>query len=177
MKRSFRTSKVLTIRPAPLTRASGILTMDGIALPVAIGRNGVTSRKREGDGCTPRGHLKMLYGFYRADRGPRPQGPLPFYPLRPQMGWCDVPSHGCYNRKVTLPFAASHERLWRRDHLYDIIVVLDWNVSTRAAWRGSAIFIHLKRDDGGATEGCVALTRRDMLRLLSISGPETYLRL
>jgi len=89
-------------------------------------------------------------------------------PTRADDGWCDAPTHPAYNRPVRLPFAASHETMWRTDALYDICIVLDWNMEPgRARDRGSAIFAHLAKDGYRPTEGCIALARRDMVWLLA----------
>ncbi len=82
------------------------------------------------------------------------------------LGWCDAPSDPCYNRPVALPFRASHEKMLRTDRLYDVCIVLDWNFSRRARNRGSAIFMHLTREDRGPTQGCIALDPALMRRLL-----------
>lgn len=82
------------------------------------------------------------------------------------LGWCDAPSHPRYNRPVALPFGGSHEKMLRAVRLYDVCLVLDWNFSRRARNRGSAIFMHLTRMDGGPTQGCIALAPEQMRRLL-----------
>ena len=87
------------------------------------------------------------------------------------MGWCDAPNDRNYNRKVTLPYAASAETLWRDDHLYDVIVVLDYNLMPRSRRRGSAIFLHVARLSLSPTEGCIAIKREHLLRLLHVLSP------
>src|SRR5690606_18279935 len=114
--------------------------------------------------------------FFRADRVARPVTRLPVRPLGPHMGWCDDPDHPRYNRLVPLPFSAGHERLWREDHLYDIVVVLDYNLRPVVRGRGSAVFFHLARPGYRPTEGCVAVSERDMRRILLQCRPGTVLR-
>jgi L,D-peptidoglycan transpeptidase YkuD (ErfK/YbiS/YcfS/YnhG family) len=109
--------------------------------------------------------------FYRPDREQRPRTRIPISPLAPDLGWCDAPGNANYNRLVRLPFPASHERLWREDRLYDFVVVLGFNDWPRAQGRGSAIFIHLVRPGHMPTEGCVALRRAHMLKLLGALRP------
>lgn len=133
--------------------------------------------KREGDGGTPLGRLRVLRGFYRADRIRRPRTRLPLQPIRPENGWCDAPGHRRYNQGVTLPFAASHERMWRDDHLYDVVLDLDWNRHPAIRGRGSAIFLHCARPGFLPTEGCVAIDRRAAARLLACIGPDTVIAL
>lgn len=169
------TLDVRLIRPSA-TR--GRLTGGGLDVACAVGRSGVRALKREGDGASPRGSHAILFGFYRPDRlRIRPRSSIALRPLRPDDGWCDAPGHPDYNRLVRRPFAFGHEALWRDDELYDIVLVLDWNYSRRARGRGSAIFFHLSRPGYQPTEGCVAIGRADMLRLLARIGRGTRLRL
>ena len=133
---------------------------------MALGRTGIVRRKREGDGHTPAGRFRLLSVLYRPDRGPRPQTAIPVTALTPDMGWCDDPADRAYNRPVKLPHPGRHERLWRDDHLYDLIVVVDFNMHPVVRDKGSAIFLHLARDNFGPTEGCVAMAPQAMRRLL-----------
>lgn len=159
----------VTVHRAPGHRQRGLLVGGPRVLPCALGRGGPGVLKREGDGVTPAGGpLRPLWGYWRADRGPRPTTALRMIPTRAGDGWCDAPTHPAYNRPVRLPFAASHETMWRTDALYDICIVLDWNMEPgRARDRGSAIFAHLAKDGYPPTEGCIALARRDMVWLLA----------
>jgi L,D-peptidoglycan transpeptidase YkuD (ErfK/YbiS/YcfS/YnhG family) len=104
--------------------------------------------------------------LFRADRGPPPRCVLPVEPIAPSDGWCDDPGHRSYNRPVQMPFDASHEVLWRDDAAYDVIGVLGWNDDPVERGRGSAIFLHLARDDYRPTQGCVALAPGDLRRVL-----------
>ncbi|WP_245410577.1 L,D-transpeptidase family protein [Notoacmeibacter marinus] len=144
----------------------GRLRLGSLSFPCALGRAGIVSRKREGDGGTPLGHHQILFGYRRSDRTWTQGGPLPLSPTRPADGWCDAPAHPAYNRPVRLPFPARCERMIRADRLYDCCIVLDYNYSSRARYRGSAIFFHLAERGYPPTEGCIALAPRDMARLL-----------
>ncbi len=147
--------------------------------PCALGRAGVSpaEAKREGDGATPAGRWPLRRVFYRPDRLPAAPSVgasgLPVTPLSPNLGWCDDPTHGDYNRLVTLPHPAGHERLWRDDGLYDVIVVLGHNDNPPVPGRGSAVFLHAALPDPGArhglrpTAGCVALPLADLVQLLA----------
>jgi L,D-peptidoglycan transpeptidase YkuD (ErfK/YbiS/YcfS/YnhG family) len=144
----------------------------------ALGRSGVViaGSKREGDGATPLGDWPMRQVFWRPDRLEKPITQLPVISLRPDIGWCDDPAHPAYNSQVVLPFPASHENLWREDHIYDLIVVLGYNDDPAIAGKGSAIFLHIAREDFSPTEGCVACSRDDLLALLRIAKPGDVLR-
>jgi L,D-peptidoglycan transpeptidase YkuD (ErfK/YbiS/YcfS/YnhG family) len=148
--------------------AAGKLRFGSMVFPAAIGRAGVRAMKREGDGASPRGIWAMVRAFYRADRLQRPRASVPLEPLRPEAGWCDAPSDRNYNRRVRLPYGAGAERLWRDDGLYDLILVLGYNLPSRSKGRGSAIFVHVARPDFAPTAGCIALRRAHLLRLLSM---------
>lgn len=150
----------------------GRLEGGGLSLTCTLGRSGLAGCKREGDGATPAGRLAVLQGFYRPDvHRVRPRTALPVRPLRPDDGWGDDPADRNYNRPVRRPYPASHEALWRADGLYDLVLVLDWNLRPRGRGRGSAIFLHLSRPDGGPTAGCVAVTPPDMHRLIGRLAP------
>lgn len=142
-----------------------------------LGKGGVigAKQKREGDGATPLGVWRMKRVFYRPDRVARPETRLPVVPLSPHDGWCDAPDHPLYNRPVRLPFASSHETLWREDHVYDVIVELAHNDDPVVPGWGSAIFFHLARPDYRPTEGCVAIALEDMLAALKQAGPGSHI--
>jgi L,D-peptidoglycan transpeptidase YkuD (ErfK/YbiS/YcfS/YnhG family) len=137
----------------------------------ALGKGGIRADKREGDGATPVGRFALRRVLYRPDRLGAPDTRLPVSSIAPDDGWCDDPRHPAYNRPVKLPFDVSHERLWRDDHLYDVIVVIGHNDDPPVPFMGSAVFVHVARPDWGPTEGCVALARDDLLALLAEAGP------
>lgn len=156
----------------------GVLTgPSGFAVPCALGRAGITTAKMEGDGATPRGVFGLSAVLFRPDRLVAPMTVLPAHPIAPCDGWCDDPSRPEYNQPVQLPAAASHERLWRHDHFYDIVVVLGHNSAPVIAGRGSAIFFHLARSDYGPTAGCVAVARHHMLAVLAMARQGTAMRI
>jgi len=140
----------------------------------ALGKAGVIAAadKREGDNRSPTGVWPIRYVLYRPDAYPDgPATALPARPIAPDDGWCDAPGDPAYNRPVKLPYPASAERLWRDDHVYDLVVVLGHNDDPPVAGRGSAIFLHLARDGYPGTEGCVALARADVEALLAAARP------
>jgi len=159
--------------------ARGKFSGNGLTCQCALGRGGVVAadQKREGDGTSPQGIWQMKRVFYRPDRLARPETVLPLVPLRETDGWCDAPGHSLYNRPVTLPFAASHEKLWREDHVYDLIVELSHNSDPVVPALGSAVFFHLAHDDFRPTEGCVAISRQHMLQVLQDSTQKTSIKI
>jgi L,D-peptidoglycan transpeptidase YkuD (ErfK/YbiS/YcfS/YnhG family) len=144
---------------------------NGRQLRCAVGRSGFSVAKQEGDGATPIGAWPMRQLLWREDRLPRPATDLPVRAIAREDGWCDDPGDPAYNQPVRLPFAARHERLWRRDRVYDLIVPLGYNDDPIAPRRGSAIFLHVARQSYEPTEGCVALSRADLLNVLSGARP------
>jgi L,D-peptidoglycan transpeptidase YkuD (ErfK/YbiS/YcfS/YnhG family) len=167
-----------TVRRAPGNTAHhGLLAIAGRVYPCALGRSGISVFKREGDGATPAGKLRLLGGYCRRDRLPLLGCLAGLKAIRCDDGWCDDPGDPAYNRPVQLPFTASHERMMRTDNLYDICVVLDWNVFPRARFRGSAIFLHIAGPGHASTEGCVAVTPALIRHLLAWKRRGTTLRI
>lgn len=141
----------------------------------ALGRGGITTDKREGDGATPAGLWHLGRVFYRPDRLDAPETGLPTVALQPDWGWCDDPDHPDYNTRVTLPHPARHEDMWREDGLYDVVVEVHYNTSPIVPGGGSAIFLHVAKPDYSPTEGCIALKLDDLLDLLRKCNEEAAL--
>ena len=127
---------------------------------------------REGDKKTPMGHYNLRFGLYRADRLPPPKSALTFRALRQNDGWCDAAMDPAYNRFIRLPYSESHEKLWRKDGAYDIIIVMSHNDSPPQPGLGSAVFIHIAQPDDRNTMGCVALAPEEMIKLLPHLYPD-----
>jgi len=164
---------VIRIRPAAGDPRRGWLVMGGQAMAVALGRGGIRANKREGDGGTPRGVFRPRQLWWRADRHPRPRTFLPVRAIAPEDAWCEEPRSRHYNQPIRLGRARDGDRLKRTDHLYDFIVEIDHNRSPRIRGRGSAVFLHLARENFGPTAGCVSMTKSAMLHLLRRLGPDT----
>ncbi|MBB3946426.1 L,D-peptidoglycan transpeptidase YkuD (ErfK/YbiS/YcfS/YnhG family) [Rhizobium skierniewicense] len=161
-----KTSSKLLVRPAPGNKSRALLQLGQLTFPAAIGRNGRTIRKREGDGKTPIATMAFLYGFHRGNSTPTFSTSLKMHRIQSTMLWCDAPDHPNYNRLVKAPFKNSHEEMYRSDSLYDVCLVLDWNVTSRRRNLGSAIFMHMIRPGYEPTAGCIAFHPRDMQRIL-----------
>jgi L,D-peptidoglycan transpeptidase YkuD (ErfK/YbiS/YcfS/YnhG family) len=149
-----------------VVKSSGGLFWRNKEYKCSFGKNEVTAEKREGDGKTPIGCFPIREIFYRSDRISKPDSVFPTKELSPDDGWCDDPDDPNYNKHVKLPYAASHENLWRKDNLYDVIVVLGYNDDPPAPGKGSAIFMHAARPNYSPTVGCIALSLSDILELL-----------
>lgn len=175
MKR--RTARLIRVFRSPLNRTKGRLVGPGIDLPCALGRSGPGHGKREGDGRTPIGRFRVLAALYRPDRMVRPGTCLPLGIIRPDLGWVDDPKDRRYNRPIELPAACGHERMWRDDALYDLVLDLSYNRCPIVRGRGSAIFLHAARPGFAPTEGCVAVDRRRIRALAQRIGPETVIEI
>ncbi len=150
----------------------GLASMAGHAYPCALGRAGIGKDKHEGDGATPAGSFPLRRVLFRPDKfAAPPASGLPVSPISPDDGWCDDPAAPQYNQPVKLPFAASHEELWRADGLYDLIVVVGYNDDPVVPGRGSAIFLHVARPGYAPTAGCLAFSRADLLAIIKELGP------
>jgi L,D-peptidoglycan transpeptidase YkuD (ErfK/YbiS/YcfS/YnhG family) len=159
-----------------IVTANGVARWGSIERRCAIGRGGLSMTKREGDGATPVGIWPCRRVLYRPDRLNPPAGGLAAHALTPDDGWCDAPDDPAYNQPVRLPHPASAETLWRDDRVYDLIVPLGYNDAPAAPGRGSAIFLHVARDDYTPTEGCVALALPDLLDFLAAGGNRVVIK-
>ena len=119
----------------------------------------------------------MLCVLFRPDRVASPKTKLPVIELKQNDGWCDDPTHVDYNSHINLPHNASHEVLWREDHVYDIIVVLGYNTSPIIPFRGSAIFLHCATPNYETTDGCVALNSLDLIEILETCSTQTLVQI
>lgn len=171
------TLRLIEVRRRPgRSRHHGILRAGNRYISCSLGRTGIGAGKIEGDGKTPRGTYKLINGLFRKDRLNRNRWQLPMRKIGEHDGWCDEPNNRNYNRLVRLPYPASAETLKRQDGLYDVCIVLDYNINKRKRNAGSAIFFHLSSDDDGPTEGCVAIPKPEMLRLMPIINNKTRIR-
>ena len=168
-----RPLSMIRIRARPGNSRQGWLTAGGMTFPVALGRGGILANKREGDGGTPRGIFRPRKLWWRADRHRRPQTHLAVRKIRPEDAWCEDPGDRHYNQPIRRIRERAGDRLTRKDHLYDFIVEIDHNTTPRIAGRGSAVFLHLARENFGPTAGCISMTRSSMLQLLRRLGPQT----
>lgn len=161
------------IADAKLEYRGGWLSRRGGGVRAAAGRSGVVAHKVEGDGATPAGTFPLVAAFYRADRLPRPQTRLPLRPLAPSDAWVDDPADPNYNSLVSLPYPAHSEAMWLDDAVYDLVVVIGYNMAPVVPGAGSAIFLHIARPDFSPTAGCIAIARAALLELMPLLGPSS----
>lgn len=169
---NVRRNRIRTIRVFQVlagdrsSRSAGFLTAGRTTIRCALGENGATRRKREGDRATPIGAVRILEWRMRPVQPAYARHGLNWRSVRTDEGWCDDPGSGAYNRQVRLPFLASHEVMFRLDGKYDVVGILDYNYPNIRRGLGSAIFFHICDDQYGATAGCIAIPAREFRKLL-----------
>ena len=168
-----RPLSAIRVRASAGNPRRGWLTAGPLTIPVALGRGGIRANKREGDGGTPRGSFRPRQLWWRGDRHSRPQTFLPVRAIQPADAWCEDPADRHYNRPIRRGAGQGGDRLTRAGHLYDFIVEIDHNTRPRIPGRGSAVFLHLARENFGPTAGCVSMTEAAMLHLLRRLGRKT----
>jgi len=173
MSRRSAQLSMIRVKPAAGNPRRGWLTAGQLTIPVALGRGGILANKREGDGGTPRGHFRPRRLWWRDDRHSRPETFLPARIITGADAWCEDPGDRHYNQRIRRGEGEGGDRLKRADQLYDFIIEIDHNTRPRIAGRGSAVFLHLARDNFGPTAGCVSMTKAAMLHLLRRLGPRT----
>ncbi len=147
-------------------KKTGILKYSKYIAKCLLGKNGITSSKKEGDLKTPRGSFILKYVMYRADRTKKPKTHLPTYIIRKNHVCCDNPGCPKYNTIIETKNLDLSEKLWRKDSLYDIVIVIGYNDNPVIKGKGSAIFLHLSKRNIITTEGCVAIDKKNMINLL-----------
>ena len=131
-----------------------------------VGKRGIGYKKKEGDLITPKGKYKIKYILYRKDRIKKIQSKIKKIEIKKNMGWCDDPLSKNYNKLVKLPSKYSYEKLYKKGNIYDVILVLNYNMKPVIKNKGSAIFIHVATRNYRKTEGCIALKKKDLLEII-----------
>jgi L,D-peptidoglycan transpeptidase YkuD (ErfK/YbiS/YcfS/YnhG family) len=132
----------------------------------ALGKRGIGKKKKEGDSITPIGLFKIKYLLYRKDKIKKIKTKLKKIVIRKNMGWCDDPKSKQYNKLIKLPNNYSYERLYKKSNIYDIVLVLNYNIRPVRKNKGSAIFIHIATNNYSSTKGCVAIRRKILLKII-----------
>ena len=152
------------------------LIYNKLKIKCAIGKKGIGYKRKEGDLITPRGEFKIKFLLYRKDRV-KILTKLKKKIIKKNMGWCDDPKSSHYNKLVMLPFNYKHEKLYKKENIYDIILVLNYNMNPVKKNRGSAIFIHVSKNNYKKTEGCVAIKKVNLIKLLKKIRPSTKIKI
>lgn len=170
---------ILRVVASSENHSQGHLWWRGQAHACALGKGGIlpANIKCEGDDASPAGLFPLLSLYYRADRLDKPETGLPARIIERTLGWCDETSCADYNSAVALPHEGSAETLWRADGVYDLLVVIGHNTDPASPDRGSAIFLHVARDDFSPTRGCVAIAREALLEILPELDTRTAIRI
>jgi L,D-peptidoglycan transpeptidase YkuD (ErfK/YbiS/YcfS/YnhG family) len=133
----------------------------------ALGKAGIGKKKKEGDNITPKGLYKIVKIYYRKDRIKRVSSKFKLIKITKNIGWCDDPNSEKYNQIINLPTKYSYEKLYRKDNVYDLILVLNYNMDPVIKKKGSAIFIHVAKKNYQSTQGCIALKKNNLMKLMS----------
>ena len=134
----------------------------------ALGKAGIRKKKKEGDNITPKGIYKIINIYYRDDRIKKISSKFKLIKITKNMGWCDDLKSKKYNQLIKLPNKYSHEKLYKKNNTYDLLLVLDYNMKPIVKNKGSAIFIHVAKRNYKPTAGCIALKKKDLLKLTKI---------
>jgi len=153
------------------------LTFNNYKVKCAVGKRGIGFKRKEGDFITPRGNYKIKYILYRKDRIKKLKTKIKKIVIKKNMGWCDDPQSKKYNKLIKLPFIYSFEKLYRKENIYDIILVLNYNMDPIIKNKGSAIFIHISKRNYKKTEGCVAVKKFDLLKVLGELNNKTKVKI
>ena len=152
------------------------IKVDDFIFRCCIGRNGITKFKREGDLKTPKGTFQIEHLYYRKDRLEKPKTKLKCVEIKKNMGWCDdVNNKQNYNKLIQINKNLHHEKLYRRDHKYDLLIPIKYNYPNSVVGKGSCIFIHLT-SNYDQTAGCITLKKKDFLIMLKIINKKSIIQ-
>ena len=146
---------------------SKLLKFNNVKFRCALGKSGIGDKEIEGDNVTPRGIYRIVKIYYRKDRIKKITSKFKLVEITKIMGWCNDIKSKKYNQLIKLPTKYSHEKLYRKDNVYDLILVLNYNMKPTIKNKGSAIFIHVTRENYQSTQGCIALKKNNLIKLIS----------
>ena len=156
---------------------SGYLKYKDLKFKCALGKAGIGSKISEGDNITPKGDYRIVKIYYRKDRLKKLPSKFTLIEIKKNMGWCDDPKSKKYNQPIKLPTKYSHEILYRKDKIYDLILVLNYNMKPTIKDKGSAIFIHVAKKNYKKTKGCIAIKKDDLILLTKIISKSTKVQI
>ena len=151
-----------------IVKKKGSLEYKNFKSPCALGKAGIGKKRIEGDNITPKGNFRIVKVYYRKDRIKKIHTKFELIKIKKNMGWCSDPNSKNYNQQIKLPTRFKHEKLYRKDSLYDIILFINYNINPIVKNKGSAIFIHIAKKNYKPTAGCIALKKMDLIKLLEI---------
>jgi L,D-peptidoglycan transpeptidase YkuD (ErfK/YbiS/YcfS/YnhG family) len=160
-----------------IVKKSGYLKYKNLKFRCALGRGGVKKKIMEGDNITPKGIFKIIKIYYRHDKIKKIKTLIKKIKIKKNMGWCDDPNSRFYNKLINLPTKYSHEKLYRNDNLYDLIVVLSYNTNPIIKNKGSAIFMHVAKNSYRKTKGCIALKKNHLIKIISKIKKNTKIKI
>ena len=152
------------------------LLYDEFKFKCSIGKNGRTTKKIEGDYKTPKGLYALGPLYFRKDRVSKISTKLKKIKIKKNFGWCDDIKSKFYNKPIKINNKIRHEKLYRNDKKYDLLIPIEYNSKKPKKNKGSAIFIHLTRNYK-KTKGCVAIKEKDMLILLKLINKKTKIKI
>ena len=149
------------------------LLCKGYKLQCSIGKSGIKHLKKEGDLATPKGTFKLGLLYYREDRNKSLESKIKKRVIKKNMGWCHDNRSKKYNQEIRFPFKYKAEKLYRKDKIYDIFINIKYNCHPTVKKKGSAIFLHLANNNYKPTSGCVAIKKKDFLKILPLINKKT----
>jgi len=152
------------------------LILDEHLIKCSVGKNGTSSKKKEGDSCTPIGKFTFGKVYYRADRIKKPKTILSTKIIKKNMGWCDDVNSKSYNKEIITNKKIKHEKLFRKDNSYDCLVVINYNTKNIKPGKGSAIFLHLTKNYK-KTAGCISVKKNDFFVILNLINKKTKIKI
>ena len=160
-----------------IVKKSGYLQYKNLKFRCALGKAGIKKKEKEGDNVTPKGIFKIIKMYYRPDRIKNITTAVKKIKIKKNIGWCDDPDSHFYNQQISLPNKFGHEKLYRNDHLYDLILVINYNTNPIIKNKGSAIFIHIAKKNYKKTKGCIALKKKHLIELISKIKKNTKIKI
>ena len=160
-----------------IVKKTGYLKYKNFKFRCSLGKEGIKKKRKEGDNITPKGNFRILKVYYRKDRIKKIKSSLKKIKINKNMGWCDDTQSKHYNKQIKLPNELSHEILYRKDNIYDIVCVINYNINPTLKNKGSAIFLHITKKKYQRTKGCIALKKSHLITLLSIIKKNTKIKI
>ena len=151
------------------------LYFNNYKLRCAIGKRGISINKKEGDQKTPKGTFTFKSILYRKDKIHNMKTALKKRSIKKNMGWCDDSDSKFYNKLIRFPFKKKAEKLWLSERIYDLLIIINYNLKPAIKNKGSAIFLHIAKKNYAPTKGCVAINKKDLLFLIGKIDEKTKL--